>query len=407
MPLVPEIARYACVLGRPRGRWDPGNLLLTTIGSGAGPSDSDGLASRLTNALRVEPGREDIFAWYVETSLAAIPHDETVAQPPDIVHRAPAWRRKPSTKRTPAERFVQDLDHLILLKDTLTRRQWTVLVEALLRIGLATHVLWLCRLNACVWELALRATESGEQPSEGHILNTAWAGHDAGDPLLELGRDGNAIIKNRIQSYVQARIGLNLLLHALTDAGCGWSGRLGVAQTGDSTPAGTLSEFLSHVAANRAAIASAVQGPGGLTSLKAAANAIADANPRLMNLVTGFPKNLWEFLRYSLMQIKPKNPELATYDQTYLLHRETRSNNSPRLVRPGPAALILLVHTCCRSAAGAPASLDDFKAHLAEYGLRAPAGELQRGRTARDLEQLGLVVDSPDAGGGRLLVDPF
>ena len=35
MPFVPEIARYGCVLGRRRrSRWDPGNLLLSTLGSG-------------------------------------------------------------------------------------------------------------------------------------------------------------------------------------------------------------------------------------------------------------------------------------------------------------------------------------------------------------------------------------
>jgi hypothetical protein len=45
--------------------------------------------------------------------------------------------------------------------------------------------------------------------------------------------------------------------------------------------------------------------------------------------------------------------------------------------------------------------------HLADYGLHAPAGELAGGQVGTDLEKLGLVVDSPDAAGGRLLVAPF
>jgi hypothetical protein len=52
-------------------------------------------------------------------------------------------------------------------------------------------------------------------------------------------------------------------------------------------------------------------------------------------------------------------------------------------------------------------SLDDFRRHLGEYGLRGPAGELVHGKTGHDLSMLGLVVDSPDAAGGRLLVKPF
>jgi hypothetical protein len=54
-----------------------------------------------------------------------------------------------------------------------------------------------------------------------------------------------------------------------------------------------------------------------------------------------------------------------------------------------------------------PVSLADFRSHLAEYGLHVPAGELIGGKTGHDLAMLGLVVDSPDAAGGRLLVPPF
>ena len=54
-----------------------------------------------------------------------------------------------------------------------------------------------------------------------------------------------------------------------------------------------------------------------------------------------------------------------------------------------------------------PASLDDLRRHLSHYGLRTPAGELAQGRVGADLEKLGLVVDSPDAAGGRMLVAPF
>lgn len=69
--------------------------------------------------------------------------------------------------------------------------------------------------------------------------------------------------------------------------------------------------------------------------------------------------------------------------------------------------LLAVVHACCRENPAVPASLDDFRRYLAEYGLHVRAGELIDGKTGQDMEILGLVIDSPDAGGGRLLVPPF
>ncbi len=407
MPFVPQIARYAGVLGRPRGRWDPGNLVLSTIVSGRGPDRSEALVSRFRDSLRVDR-TDDIFARFVEAALEAVePSAASATRVAAARDQAATWRSRRTRGLVPAERFADDLDRLIETKARLTRRQWTVLVEALLRIGIGMHVLWLCRLNGVVWDLAIRSAEEGTPPSIDEVEALCWQGRDSDDPLLELGRDAEAALKNRIQKYVQARIGLNLLLHVLEDAQLGWEDPLGVPRSNDVTPAEALTLFLSHVAANRSTISTTLGAATSTASLRRTANMLADANPRLLGLATGFPKNLLEFARYSLMQLQPGDDELKSYDQAYLLSRKNRATNSPRPVQPGPAALILLVHTCCASLSGMPATLEDFKAHLAEYGLRAPAGELQNGQTARDLEVLGLIVDSPDAGGGRLLVDPF
>jgi hypothetical protein len=69
--------------------------------------------------------------------------------------------------------------------------------------------------------------------------------------------------------------------------------------------------------------------------------------------------------------------------------------------------LVTLVHACSAANPVIPVSLDDLSGHFADYGLRVPAGELVHGKTGRDLTMLGLVIDSPDAAGGRLLVRPF
>jgi len=120
---------------------------------------------------------------------------------------------------------------------------------------------------------------------------------------------------------------------------------------------------------------------------------------------SGYTKNLFEFARHSLGQIKAKNPEQRCYDLAYLL--AYAGDRKPLPVQPGPATLVTLVHACCAANPSIPVSLDDFRHHLREYALHVPAGELVSGKTGKDLAMLGLVVDSPDAAGGRLLVPPF
>ena len=243
--------------------------------------------------------------------------------------------------------------------------------------------------------------DSDPAPDALAIEKRCWEEHDNADPLLELGRDGIPFIKKRLQEFIQARLGLNLLLHALEDAGCGWPNPIGVSQDGNSQPAPELiAAFLSHVENNRSSIQQIVKKTLDEPSLRSAAQTIADSNPRLLGSLSGPTKNLYEFLRYSLRQLQPMEPEMMySYDQSYILYKKNRrQNNSPWPVQPGPAALIMLVHSCCKSLGKVPPSIDDFRNYLANYGILAPAGELQGGQTGRDLERLGLVVDSPDAG---------
>jgi len=44
---------------------------------------------------------------------------------------------------------------------------------------------------------------------------------------------------------------------------------------------------------------------------------------------------------------------------------------------------------------------------LAQYGVGVPEGELVDGHSGMELHRMGLLIDNPDGGGGRLIVDPF
>ncbi len=409
MPFVPSLAEYACVLGNPRGRWDPGNLLLSTISSGRGGRGlgaTKDLISKLQVVLAVQDN-DDVFARFVEASLQKLPSNAKQPRVEELESKAPAWRSTITGKFTPSERFSLDLDDLLDLKPRLTRRQWTVLFEALLRMGLTCHMLWLCQFNLQVWNMVLNAVEDSTSKSAADVENVCWNVHINRSPSLELGKNALPLMKVRVQENAEARIGINLVLHALDDIAASWQSRVGVpAKDEQKTPADKIASFLSHIASHSTEIKALFQAKF-KTSLRSFATKLADANPELLVASSGYTRNLFEFLRYNLLQLQTKDDELGPYDQAYLLLKKNKANNAPWIVQPGPATLIMMVHACCQSFEGIPASMDDFKTYLREYGIYAPTGELQRGQIIRDLEQLGLIVDSPDAGGGRLLVNPF
>jgi hypothetical protein len=312
----------------------------------------------------------------------------------------------PLLEISPAERFCRDLESVLELKNKLTRRQWTVLVEAVLRIGMGIHILWVCHSNAKCWEMALAAAAGQPVPSESDVEVAIWQSHRDSDSFLEVGRDAVPLIKRALEWHLYGRFGLNLVLHKLQDIGQPWpTGQvIGFEQTSGKSGPKAVHEFLTHIATHRASIDA---DPAGW--LRSKCREICDKHLRLVKSDVGFTKNLLEFIRHSLGQIETENPEQKSYDQSYLLANRRKPGSRFNLwpVQPGPAMLILLVHACHRAQGEIPASLDDLRMHLADYGLHAPAGELAGGQVGTDLEKLGLVVDSPDAAGGRLLVAPF
>lgn len=415
MPVVPSVARVAGVLGaRPRSRWNPSALLLETVGAGLGHTNGGAFIQRFGSALDVDVN-DDAFARFVEDSLQ---QGLTAVQPAPAQQRpyatlqitepqSRAFRAQPdATRLSPAERFCRDLPAVLAAKATLTRRQWTVLVESILRLGLGMHALWTCNTNVLLWECALQVAAGGTVPSGPELEAALWEGQGSPHAILELGADADPLIKRLIERYAFARTGLNLLLCRLDDVGNPLPpGTILGFDAQSNTPAPlALANFLAHVAAHRQAIDPTDAGAW----LRRQVTQLFDQQNELRRLAqcrSGYTKNLLEFARHSLGQVKTKDPEQRCYDLAYLLAYS--GDRKPLTVLPGPAMLVMLVHACCKANPGIPTSLDEFRRQLADYGLNARAGELNTGKAGQDLARLGLVVDSPDAAGGRLLVPPF
>ena len=134
---------------------------------------------------------------------------------------------------------------------------------------------------------------------------------------------------------------------------------------------------------------------------------ILDDQSSKVSCRSGAPKNLYEFLAHTLRRRPSKDPLLNEHDQGYLLTKLPGPQNAPWVVRPGPVLLLAMCYVTEKSMHGAPITLQHLARRFSFYGVRLSTGDLQDGPIANDLGALGVLVDSPDAGGGRLVLNPF
>lgn len=405
IPLVPSLGKFSGVLGRPRSRWNPGRLAVYALACGVGPDDFCGTATALAKAIDVQEGEDDELAVFLEQNISTLLGVNRKSVDKDWTFRGPMWTQVPyRAERTeplsPAEAFAQDLRGLLGLKRLLTRRQWCALVESSLRLGLSGHVLWVCRLNYEVWRYALQVLDGDNPPSEGQVERRLWAGHLGYGTFLDGGQSSDSYFRRQIESYATARLGLNLLLHALEDASAGWT--LSTMGHKSLHAAKQITQLLDHVADVRTCLS-----PDPRSWVMSQLGEILDKESSKVSGRSGSPKNLYEFLAHTLRRRPSKDPSLNEHDQGYLLAKLPGPTNAPWVVRPGPVLLLTMCYATWRSMRGAPVTLQDLANRFSYYGVRLSTGDLQDGVIASDLEALGVLVDSPDAGGGRLVLNPF
>ena len=400
IPLVPELARYTGVMGSAaERRWQPGNLLVSALWSGEGPDRSPDLLEAFRDALAIGD-EDDYFARYAEATLKGARHpDEARLTPasPETAPDAPLWRMPRERPLGPAERFTTDLRMVIGLKPFTTRRQWTLLLDAHLRLGLSMYVLWLCHVNAAVWAL-FRQALSGTNVGESEIVHALWTAQRA-RTLLQVGADPDPAIESLLYDYAEARLGINLILHAL---GAPDAPKVGSDPSGAHSPT-AIATLLAHVTAQRGSVEENIRRACGGKGLEAAISGLVDAQRELVLAGRGTTtNNMGEFLLYVMTQLSTYDPDERAFDQGYLA---AFVSPRKRRVRLSPVSLVLLVHLTQASVGDVPATFADLQQHAGEYGLEITGLELRSGATAAAMDQQGLAVDSPDAGGGRLLVD--
>lgn len=386
IPLVPQTALFS---GAPRltgNPWTPGVLVRRMVWLGSKDAGSAEATWRgLYDAMSVGED-DDVFARFLQSEIEAWLPEPKWSFIPAPLETMPVCLDV-GTGIFPARQFVHDLDAIIAAKPLLTRRQWTSLLEAILRLGTVSHVIWLCELHARVWGCLSDALDGAGPASVYEARERMFSNRFSYLPLSNKPLSG---IRDSISRFLTARLGINAILWALEDLGVVPHEVLGSAEG----LAAVCEQVRTHCSGSRA------------VRVRDAVDELVDRETRTLLCKKGIGSNISEFVTYSLQQRQTANPRLRGYDQGYILRKRGTHPSSPWIVTLGPVAAIALVHCSLAGVAG-PRSVHRLAMHLAQYGVSVDHRDIAQNELGHQLRMLGLVLDSPDAESGMLLVPPF
>jgi hypothetical protein len=389
IPLVPSLASFSGSARLANNSWPAGSLIRRMVWLGSRDKEAAlTLWKELFNALAVGDD-DDIFARWLEQETAA--WDEPSAWKFAPVPESEVANLDAEDYNTirflPARQFTKDLRAVLHAKKAMTRRQWTSLLEAVVRIAAVAHVNWLCDVQTRVWR-CLSESLMGQGPAGRGVVRAAIFP----DSSQYMTYGGKALhgLRDRASGYLASRLGINALLWSLED--------IGVPYEGEISSSEGIAQLCKHIRANKEAL------------LAAGTNAtlvdIREREARALNCKKGIGVNLMEFSRHVLGQRQTSISLLRGYDQGYLLKKKGSHSSSPWVVSLGPVAVLALVH-CALAGMGGPRSIHRLGQHLAAYGIAVDRHDIARNDLGQQLRMLGLVLDSPDAESGMLLLPPF
>jgi hypothetical protein len=393
-PLIPDAAIYSLSARLSTNSWNPGELIARLISFGeSDQSKVDEQWSELFRQLSVGP-EDDVWARFLNKEFLTWRHEDlrNAWRPPNNGGVWPAiqgWHNKSAL--IPAAQFVRDLKYTLLLKDRLTRRQWISLVESILRLGAASHVLWWCRAGS-VLNNAITGVLKGGSPLTEIELREEMS---VGKPFWRYSQAAGRTIRDYASDFVMARLAINLLLwhcEALP------SSKRSALEGKSLASIPQMAEFLNALSLVRENIE--------LEEYNQQIHRAIDDNPRVAAGKEGIGSNIGEFLSYVLRQRQTSESGMDSYDQGYFLRKKGYYKTAPWIVSLGPVSVLALVHCCTHQARG-PRTVEDFCRHLANYGVEIRAQDVPLSDLGQTLRNLGLVLDSPDAEGGMVLVSPF
>ena len=393
-PVVPDAALYSLSARNSSNSWNPGELVKSVLSLGEPGTDEVEAVWRLIyDKLSIEP-TDDVWARLLHKEFASwrpasLVEEWTAQVPMGRKGAAIAWHGDNKAPRTPATQFFSDLAHALTLKDYLTRRQWISIIESLLRLGTASHVLWQCHVNSVCLNMLEDTLVLGQEPPSTSSLQCLLSMEA---PFWRYGQRVAPTIREYARKFAVARAGINLVL---------WHYE---AATGDQIPEGALGCVTAIRELACKFYECREQFP--VEAYRECLAAALDVDPKVIACKRGITANISEFLGHVLRQRQTSEVGMDSYDQGYYLSKRGNFSSAPWVFSLGPVSTLLLVD-CCTHARRGPRTVDDLCRHLRAYGVDVSSSDIMHNDLGRTLRNLNLVLDSPDAEGGMVLVSPF
>lgn len=387
-PIVPSLARFSGSARLTTKSWPAGSLIKRMVLLGS----EDAAAARATwkllyDALSIEAD-DDVFARWLDHEANAWEDGSSEAWQFNDLAEGELVRLSLNDFAAigfPAKQFVKDLHSVLRAKTLMTRRQWTSILESILRLAAAAHVVWLCDVQARLWRMISLAVDGQGLEDESSVRSALFPNELNYIPYGDQALEG---IKDRVSQYLIARLGINTVLWTMEAIGFDLSGDL-------SSSAGI----------NR--LCNEIRKSNELLHKRSVGDLIVDVREREARGLLckkGIGSNVMEFMTHVLGQRQTADELLRGYDQGYVLRKSTR--RSPWVASLGPVATIALVH-CALSGSSGARSINRLSQHLGCYGIQLHRHDIENNELGNQLRMLGLVLDSPDAESGMLLLPPF
>lgn len=389
-PFVPDSTIYSMAARLAGNPWNPGRLIAKMLSIGTqSKTQALGLWQDIYEHLSVTEV-DDIWAQLIQKELVTW-RDKSLVE---------AWKKPEDLPLKdhelfselevlcPAVHFVKDLQIVLSMKCSLTRRQWISLLESLCRIAACSHVMWLCTINNNLSNMLEKALNLGSKFTQEKVKTEL----DMNECFWALEQTTSKTIEELVRNYIVSRCKTNLILSSLEDIGEIEQGKISLSNLE------SITDTLNYLAANKELF--------DYSSYRSELVRILDLEPKITACKKGTSKNIVEFISYVVRQRQTSEAGLETYDQGYYLKKKGGYASAPWVVGLGPASLLLMVH-CTVEKINGPATVADLINQLSLYGVEADFQQESNSDFYKLLRSLGLVVESPDAEGGMVVHSPF
>ncbi len=420
-PLVPATALFSNPIRLNRNAtssggnpWNVETLFKALVSySSRDSADGEDLWNQLFTALSVIDDNDDFFARIVERLLQEYAKH---LKETGLVEASslPIWTKTqndaanqgkvflhPSDRATfsgqsPLDEIRNGLRLVLDLKPIFSRWQWLTILDAHLRMSMMAFVMWLLDLHhvasLAIQQYVLGGKQIPDIPSREFIRQLcSESREDCKEDVFFYGEGFSKAQVRIVTRYARDVIRLAFFLDAAKELN---------PVKFNSLDWSTVEGFVSSLKS----FAPEFHAPEIRKDFENGYVAIADAEKKVLNPSKGRLKHFLEF--FAVLRQKAVidgQRDFIRYDQSFLVRKKGRYSRAPFIVDLGSVSCFTASYCCAKGRHVFPKP--ELKEYLEKFYVKIRS--THDDQFVGHLKGLGLTMDSPDAGGGLMILNPF